>query len=251
MHETAIGLPVALENDANAATWGEARYGAGRGLHHLVCVTVGTGIGGSMILGGVLHRGRWGFAGEVGHLQVQHDGRPCACGNRGCWEQYASGTALVTTAREYAADRPDQAVVLLALAGTVDAIEGRHVMHAAREGDPVALQAFDTCGTWLGRGLASKAAMLDPERFVIGGGVAEAGDLLLGPARAAFAQTLLARDHRPSADLVTGALGTDAGLVGAADLARARVAKRAVERRRTVTPRLVRLAGGTERLAGS
>jgi len=248
---TATGLPVALENDANAATWGEARYGAGRGIHQLVCVTVGTGIGGAMVLGGVLHRGRWGVAGEIGHLQLQHDGRLCPCGNRGCWEQYASGSALVATARAYAAERPVEASMLLSLAGTVEGIEGRHVMHAAREGDPVALAAFETCGSWLGRGLASMAAMLDPEVFVIGGGVAEAGDLLLAPARATFAENLLAGSHRPHARLVAGTLGSDAGLIGAADLARAMVAKSALERgKRAATPRLVRLPGGAESLAG-
>lgn len=216
----ATGLPVVLDNDANAAAWGEASQGDAPTAGNLVVVTVGTGIGGAIIVEGALHRGEFGVAGEIGHLTIEHDGRTCTCGGRGCWEQYASGSALVAAARAGAASHPGTASLLLSMAGSAEAIEGRHVMNAAREGDPIALAAFTDCGTWLGRGLATLAAVLDPGAFVIGGGVAEAGELLLEPARNAFHGSLLAREHRPAPVIVAGSLGNDAGLVGAALLAR-------------------------------
>jgi len=215
------GLPVVVENDANAAAWGEFRYGAGRGAHTAVCVTVGTGIGGGIIDQDRLVRGSYGMAGEFGHVVRVPEGRLCGCGKRGCWEQYASGNALLRVARELAAERRSEAGILLALGdGTPEGVTGQQVTVAAREGDPVALDAFALIGDNLGSGLADVAALLDPEVFVIGGGVSEAGDLLLIPARAAFEANLVARDHRPIARVVSAELGNDAGLVGAADLAR-------------------------------
>jgi glucokinase len=219
--EKGCGLPVVVENDANAAAWGEFRYGAGREETSLVAVTVGTGIGGGIILDDKLVRGSYGMAAEFGHIVRVPDGRLCGCGRRGCWEQYASGNALLREARTLAAEHRDRADVLLSLGdGTPEGVKGKHITAAARQGDPIALEAFEHIGTWLGTGLADVAALLDPAMFVIGGGVSEAGDLLLGPARAAFESSLVARKNRPLASVVLAQLGNDAGLVGAADLAR-------------------------------
>jgi glucokinase len=216
-----VGVPVIVENDANATVWAEAVYGAARGHSDVVLITVGTGIGGGIVINGGLYRGRWGVAGEPGHYRVVPDGRLCGCGNRGCWEQYASGNALVAEAREFARRNPGGAVRLLQLGGgTPDGIGGPAVTQAAREGDPGALRCFDIVGSWLGQGLADLAAILDPACFVIGGGVSDAGDLLLDPARAAFRRALPGTRYRPHAEIVRAELGPDAGLVGAADLAR-------------------------------
>jgi glucokinase len=219
--EERIGREVVVENDANACAWGEARFGAARGYRDVMLVAVGTGIGAAIIIGGELYRGRWGIAGEPGHVRVVPEGRLCGCGNRGCLEQYASGSALVAEAREFARRTPEGAVRLLQLGGgSPEGISGPVVTQAAAEGDPAALRCFETVGCWLGQGLADLAAILDPACFVIGGGVSEAGDLLLDPARAAFAHALTGRGHRPLAEIRAAQLGEDAGIVGAADLAR-------------------------------
>jgi glucokinase len=216
-----VGLPVMLENDANASVWAELRFGAARDQEHVLLISVGTGIGAGLVLGGELYRGRWGLAGEPGHYRVVPDGRLCGCGNRGCWEQYASGNALEYEARDFARRTPGSAVRLLQLGGgSLDGIGGPQITQAASEGDPGALRCFDIVGGWLGQGLADLAAILDPGCFIIGGGVSEAGDLLLNPARAAFEKGLTGGHHRPSADIRRAGLGADAGLVGAADLAR-------------------------------
>jgi glucokinase len=170
---------------------------------------------------GRLRRGSHGVAGEWGHMRVVPDGRLCACGNRGCWEQYASGRALVTEARQRAARSPEEAGLLLELAGgQPEQISGPMVTMGAVAGDPAALASFRAVGTWLGHGLADLAAVLDPRIFIIGGGVAEAGELLVGPAREAFGARLTGRGHRPTATVRVAELGQDAGLIGAADLAR-------------------------------
>lgn len=215
------GLPVVVENDANAAAWAEHRFGAGRDDRHLVVVTVGTGIGGGVVLDGGLYRGRFGIGAEFGHLQVVKDGRRCGCGQRGCWEQYCSGRALLHEAREIADVQPGLGARLLELGGgEPEGIEAPAVTRAAQEGDPAALTCFEAVGSWLGQGLADLAAVLDPGVFVIGGGVAEAGDLLLEPARRAFALRLTGTSHRPHPPIRAALLGNDAGMVGAADLAR-------------------------------
>jgi glucokinase len=211
---------VVIENDANAAAWGEYRYGAGGDQQNVVVLTIGTGIGGGLILGGELYRGSFGIAGEPGHARVVPGGRQCGCGNYGCWEQYCSGNALVRAARELATERPDDARRLLELAGSVEEIDGPVVTRAAREGDPAALDCFQEIGRWLGQGMADLAAVLDPGRFIVGGGVGEAGPLLLAPARETYAAVLTGRGHRPLADIVPATLGAEAGLIGAADLAR-------------------------------
>jgi glucokinase len=218
--EERLGRAVLVENDANASAWAEARFGAARGYRDVMLVAVGTGIGAALIIGGELYRGRWGIAGEPGHVRVVPEGRLCGCGNRGCWEQYASGNALVAEAREFARRTPEGASRLLQLGGgTPEGISGPEITQAATEGDPAALRCFQTVGGWLGQGLADLAAILDPACFVIGGGVSEAGDLLLDPARAAFERALPGRGHRPLADIRRAQLGEDAGIVGAAGLA--------------------------------
>ncbi|TDQ52511.1 ROK family glucokinase [Actinorugispora endophytica] len=216
-----IDLPIVIENDANAAAWGEARFGAGRGVGHVVCVTLGTGIGGGVIIDNQLFRGRYGIGAEIGHYRIVANGRRCGCGNSGCWEQYASGRALVAEARDLARTAPGRAERLLKPAeGNPDRIQGHDITEAALEGDGAALECFAVVGDWVGQGLADLAAILDPERFVIGGGVCEAGDILLDPIRRSFARHVTGRVVRTLADIRIAELGSQAGIVGAGDLVR-------------------------------
>ncbi|WP_306367580.1 ROK family glucokinase [Nocardiopsis sp. CC223A] len=215
------GLPVVIENDANAAAWAEARFGAGRGSDHIVCVTLGTGIGGGLVIGGRLHRGRFGVAAEVGHYRVVPHGRRCACGNHGCWEQYASGRALVAAGQDLARTDPAAGKRMLELAGgVVEHIEGHVITAAAGEGDEGALSCFRTIGEWAGVGLADLAAILDPECFVLGGGVSDAGEFILEPIRDSYARHVSGRPGRRLAEVRLAELGGEAGIVGAGDLAR-------------------------------
>jgi glucokinase len=217
----ALGVPVVIENDANAAAWGEYRFGGGRGSTDVVLITVGTGLGGGIVLDGQLLRGSFGSAAEFGHVRMVPGGLPCGCGNRGCWEQYTSGSALIREARAIARTRPDEARRMLELAsGDPEAIDGRMVTQAAVEGDPAARGLLAEVGRWLGEGIVDLANVLDPAAVVVGGGVSEAGDLLLDPAREAFHRLLTAGAHRPHLSIVAAQLGNDAGLIGAADLAR-------------------------------
>jgi glucokinase len=215
------GLPVTIENDANAAAWGEFRYGAGRDVDDQLMITVGTGVGGGVIAGGRLLRGGYGVAGEIGHLCVVPDGRQCGCGNRGCFEQYGSGSALVRATRE-AADGPSLLARDLVdrAGGDPAAITGPLITAAAQAGDRFAIEQLRSLGQWLGHGIASLVAVLDPAVIVIGGGVSEAGDLLLDPIRDTFANTLTGRGYRPQAEIRRAVLGNRAGVIGAADLAR-------------------------------
>jgi glucokinase len=223
-----IGLPVFVENDANASLWAESRFGAARGYQDVFLIAVGTGIGASMLIGGDLYRGRFCIAGEPGHYRVVPDGRLCGCGNRGCWEQYCSGNALVAEARDFARRSPEGAIRLLQLGGgTPEGISGPQVTQAAREGDPAALRCFQIVGSWLGQGMADLAAIMDPGCFIIGGGVSDAGGLLVDPARWAYERSLPGRGYRGFADIRLAELGSDAGVVGAGDLARRYVTARA------------------------
>lgn len=215
-----VDLPVVVENDANAAAWGEYRFGAGEDTDDLLFVTVGTGVGGGIVHRGMVVRGGFGAAAEIGHIRMVPEGRLCGCGQRGCLEQYASGRALVSDARSRAESDDAQAAPLLALAGDVDAITGQMITGLARQGDPMCIDLLRDVGQWLGEGLATLAAVLDPSVIAIGGGVADAGDLLLGPVRHAFEEHLPAREHRKIAELRLAALGNEAGIIGAADLAR-------------------------------
>ena len=214
-------IPVVVENDANAAGWAEFRFGAGREATDMLMLTVGTGLGGAVIVGRELVRGRWGVAAEVGHIRVVPDGHLCGCKHNGCWEMYASGTALVREARAAALAQRSRAQRLLELAGgTAEGIFGPHVTQAAFEGDALSIELLATLGRWIGEGAASVAALLDPEIIVIGGGVCAAGTLLLDPARAAFEESLSAHGYRPTARIELAEQGNEAGIVGAADLAR-------------------------------
>ncbi|MBB2921559.1 ROK family glucokinase [Cellulomonas cellasea] len=212
---------IVVENDANAAGWAEFRFGVGRDVDDMLMLTVGTGLGGAIMIGGQLVRGAWGVAAEVGHMRVVPGGHYCGCGHEGCWEQYASGSALVRDAQAAVITQPERAARLLELAGgDAEKLIGPHVTDAAQEGDPLAVELFTELGRWIGEGSASVAALLDPELIVVGGGVGAAGDLLLAPARQAFGEQLSARGYRPEARIELAAMGNDAGIVGAADLAR-------------------------------
>jgi glucokinase len=212
-----IAATVVLDNDANCTARAECTYGAARGASDVIVVTLGTGIGGAVVIDGRVHRGSNGMAGEFGHMQVVPDGLPCECGGRGCWEQYSSGNALA----RYARARLDGSVMLRELCqGDPDQLTGPMVTGAAEAGDPLALEAFGSVGRWLGVGLANLVAAFDPDVMVVGGGVSAAGDLLLEPARAALGESLVGAGHRVVPPVLRATLGPEAGAVGAADLAR-------------------------------
>jgi glucokinase len=218
---TLIGLPVVIENDANAAAWGEAKFGAGKNQDHMMMLTVGTGIGGGIVVNGALYRGAFGIAAEFGHMRVVPEGHICGCGARGCFEQYASGNALLRHAREAINASPEVARNLLSRGdGTVAGLTGQAITEAARDGDPVALAAFNTTGQWLGAGIASLAVLLDPACVVIGGGVIDAGEILLKPTRESLERNMPFAGKHPYPQIIAAQLGNEAGLVGVADLAR-------------------------------
>ncbi|MFD8071312.1 ROK family glucokinase [Streptomyces sp. NBC_00510] len=219
--EQRVGLPVVVENDANAAAWGEYRFGAGAGHDDVICITLGTGLGGGIIIGNKLRRGRFGVAGEFGHIRMVPDGLLCGCGSQGCWEQYASGRALVRYAKQRAVAQPENATLLLSLGdGTPEGIQGQHISRAARDGDKVAIDSFRELARWAGAGLADLASLFDPSAFIVGGGVSDEGELVLEPIRKSFRRWLVGGQYRPHAQVLAAQLGGKAGLVGAADLAR-------------------------------
>lgn len=214
--EPKIGLPLTIENDANGATWGEFRFGAGSEAGHLVFVALGTGIGGGVVSHGVLMRGAQGAAGELGHVTIHATGPRCACGNHGCLEALASGTAIARRAREAAVEHPDSELGQLAISRQ---IIGEDVTRLARGGDEVALSVLDETGTWLGIGLAGFVNIFNPEVVAVGGGVMEAGELILASAR----REVHLRARPPSRDLAevrVATLGPKSGVLGAAALAR-------------------------------
>lgn len=219
--EESTGLPTVVENDANAAAWGEFRFGAARDVTDAVVVTLGTGIGGGIIINDQLIRGSGGFAGEIGHMQIKAGGRRCGCGLRGCWERYGSGTAVVHEAREIAMVAPVSAARILELAGgNPYDITGEMVTKAAQEGDQTAQDVLDTVAEWIGIGLADLAAILDPQAFVLAGGVSNVGEILRSAVEKSFVKNLTARSYRNVAEIRLAQLGVPAGLIGAADLAR-------------------------------
>ena len=217
-----VDLPVVVENDANAAAWGEFRFGAGEDTDDLLLVTIGTGIGGGIVHRGRLFRGGFGVAAEIGHMRVVPNGILCGCGQHGCFEQYASGSALVRDARERVANEDEGAGAIAALAdGDLSRITGPAITKLAQDGDPLSVELIAEVGRWIGEGVAVLATILDPSVIAIGGGVGAAGDLLLAPLVDAFETHLPARAHRPEAAVRLAALGNEAGIIGAADLARA------------------------------
>lgn len=210
------GLPILVENDANAAAWAEHKFGAGVGIDDMLMVTVGTGIGGGIVAGGRLYRGSRGFAAEFGHMPISIGGPQCACGNEGCLEAWASGTALGRMAQERSVGRDSSEVLKLA-GGDPEKITGAMVGRAADTADPYALELLGELGARLGVGLAGLAKAFDPKLIVVGGGVSEEGEALLGPAREELARRFAGQVPPPT--LVSAALGNDAGVVGAAHLA--------------------------------
>ncbi len=211
------GLEVTVENDANAAAWGEFRFGVGSEVDHLVFVTLGTGVGGGVISHGILLRGAQGSGGELGHVTIQADGGPlCGCGNYGCLESLASGTAITRRAREVASEKPGSALGRIAVERRV---LGEDVTELARQGDGAALSVLEETGTWLGIGLAGFVNVFNPEVIAVGGGASKAGELILAPAR----REMYRRARSPSRDLVEikeATLGPESGVLGAAALAR-------------------------------
>jgi glucokinase len=214
------GLDITIDNDANAAGWAEFRFGAGRGTTDMTMLTIGTGVGGAIVSDGRLVRGGFGAAGEIGHLRVVPGGYPCGCGQKGCIEQYGSGRALLRFANEIAdAGGIGQSLARAREAGG-GALDGGMVAQLIGDDDPGALAALRELGDWLGQACASIGAVLDPQLFVFGGGVAIAGERLLDPVREAFRTHLPARGFHPEPRFMVAQLVNDAGVVGAADLAR-------------------------------
>jgi glucokinase len=213
------GVRVTAENDATAAVWAEREAGAARGADHVLLVTLGTGIGGGLILDGRLYRGAHGFAGEIGHMVVDPHGPDCPCGKRGCWERFASGTGLGRLARD--AGHAGRLARPVALAGGhPDDVRGEHVTLAASEGDEEAKAVVAAYARWLAIGFVNLAYMFDPQLFVLGGGLAESADVVLAPTRAAFGDLLAGAEFRPPIRIVPAELGERAGAIGAALLAR-------------------------------
>lgn len=216
--EAGIPLSVTIENDANAAGWAEFRFGAGREVNHMVMLTMGTGVGGAVVLEGELYRGGHGIAGELGHMRFTRDGLPCGCGQNGCLEQYASGRALQREANAIA-DAGGIGEALAAVRTQKGTISGPAVSRLVLAGDPGAIEALRRVATALGEACGGFQAVLDPEMFVIGGGVAQLGNDLLEPVRIAYQTSLPGYGDRPVATFAIAELGNDAGLIGAADLA--------------------------------
>lgn len=212
-------LAVVIENDANAAGWAEFRFGAGRGSKDMAMLTLGTGVGGAIISDGQLRRGGFGIAGELGHIRVVRDGRTCGCGRKGCIEQYASGTALLRAARELVASDDPNAKMLKELSAESE-LTGQHVYQALLQGDLGALQLVRELAQYLGEAMGSITAALDPDVYVIGGGLSEAGEILLDPIRSSFESEVPAKGFRPVAKVVAAEFTNKAGVIGAADLAR-------------------------------
>jgi glucokinase len=216
---SATGLAVVVDNDANVAALGEITYGAATDVQHALLVTLGTGIGGGLLLDGHLYRGAHHLGGEIGHFTVDRDGPLCACGERGHWEAIASGTALGRMARDLIGRRGGYAI-LEAADGDIGAVNGVHVGIAAGRGDDDAKHLIVEYAENVALGLAGLANIFDPQRIVIAGGLVELGSLLFGPVREAFGRHLEGADYRPTIEIVPAQLGERAGAVGAAVLAR-------------------------------
>jgi glucokinase len=210
-----LDLPVTVDNDATCAAWGEHRAGAARGYDDALCISLGTGIGAGYVAGGEVERGVHGFAGEAGHMLIDPNGPACPCGRRGCWERMASGSGLGRMAREAAeAGRLHRSLALAG--GDPEAVRGEHVAMAAGEGDEEALGLLQSFAWWVAAGIGSLVTILDPGIVVIGGGLIEMGDPLLGPVRDHYRRLVMAYDERPDVEIVAAELGERAGAIGAA-----------------------------------
>ncbi|HYX44765.1 MAG TPA: ROK family protein [Acidimicrobiales bacterium] len=217
--EARLGVPVTVDNDATCAAWGEREVGAAQGLDDVILVTLGTGIGGGIVTDGTVERGANGFAGEIGHMVVDPDGPECPCGQRGCWERFASGSGLGRLAREAVLAGRAGGVVKLA-GGDPDAVRGEHVTRAVAAGDAEAAELLGRFAWWVALGLANLANIFDPEAFVLGGGLVRAGEALLAPTRRTLRDLL--PEQRPDVAVLPATLGERAGAVGAACLAATR-----------------------------
>jgi glucokinase len=220
-----ISLPVVVENDANAAGWAEFAFGAARGTKDMIMLTLGTGVGGAVVSDGELRRGGFGIAGELGHLRLVPDGRLCGCGQRGCLEQYSSGTAVLKAAKKLASSDGPAGARLAQLQAESGELTGHHVYQALLEGDSAALSLVNEAGSHLGAAIGSFVAILDPQVVVIGGGLSEAGDLILDPIRQSYLKHLPARGYRPELEIVSARFSNQSGVLGAADLARQSLSK--------------------------
>lgn len=214
----APGAKVWVGNDATAAGWGEYSSGAGAAFTDMLMVTLGTGIGGGIVVGGRLDEGAHRFAGEFGHMVVDPNGPQCPCGKRGCWERYASGAGLGVLARELAMAGGAPELSELA-GGDPEDVKGEHVTAAAAVGDPAATEIMRRFGWWVALGLANLANLFDPQVIVVGGGLVEAGEVLMEPVRRAFGDLTEAGGLRPMPAVVPARLGSEAGAVGAGLLA--------------------------------
>ncbi len=209
-----VGLPVVVDNDANLTAYAEAVAGAGQGYDHIVLVTLGTGIGGGIVINGEIYRGA-SFAGEFGHMTMRAEGPSCACGRQGCWETLASGPALARFAKEAVAVDPNSL-----FARRYPDPSSEDVIAAVRAGDATAFALVERVGRWFGLGLSTLITALDPDIVIVGGGLGSVGESLIDPARRAVQATLHGAPHRQPPPIVGAALGPDAGAIGAALLAR-------------------------------
>lgn len=214
-----VGRDLIIENDANAAGWAEFRFGAAKNQNSMVMLTLGTGVGGAIVNDGQLMSGGFGIAAELGHITVVNDGELCGCGRRGCLEQYASGSALLREAKKLADSADPKGAVLAELREQAGKLKGAQVEQAVLAGDPGVLELVQVAARRLAQGMASIVAVLDPEVFVIGGGLSELGDVILDPIRSEFENQLPAKGFRPVAEISPAWFSNHAGVVGAADLA--------------------------------
>lgn len=215
-----LDLPVVIENDANAAGWAEYKFGAGRGSKDMIMLTLGTGVGGAVIADYKLRRGGFGIAGELGHVRVVQDGRLCGCGMRGCVEQYSSGTAVLKAAKKLAQSDGPAGARLRELQHLNGELTGHEVFQAMLEGDRAAIGLLQDAASYLGQAIGTMVAVLDPQVVVIGGGLSETGDLILDPIKEAYLRNLPARGYRPELEVKIASFSNQAGVIGAADLAR-------------------------------
>jgi len=216
MIEEEFHIPTKIDNDVRCAALGELKFGAGKGCENFVCITVGTGIGSGLVVNGQLVRGASNAAGEIGHIKLQmHDGPICGCGDTGCLEAFASGPSIVAMAYDYI--RGGKSTKFREMAGAEGEITPYMVAKAAEEGDPVAKRIFEIVGEYIGIGLTSVINLLNPEKVIIGGGVAEAGDLLLDPIRRTIKERAMVVAGS-AVQIVPAQLGNSAGVIGASML---------------------------------
>jgi glucokinase len=207
-----LALPVRIENDVNAAAFGEFQRGAGRGVRNFICLTLGTGVGGGIVIDGKLYRGSNGFAGEIGHTVLIADGPRCACGSRGCLEALIGASAIIERARRIRLQAGETALDDIAEPSV------KEIAHAARGGDAAALRVMEETGRYLGIGLSNLVHLFDPAAIAVGGGISNAGELILAPARAALSEHAMNERHARTR-IVTAELGNKASFLGAALLA--------------------------------